>query len=92
MKSEMHQWRETIKLKIRFIEKYLLHRIFLPAIYQKYRKQPVQEKLVLFADAKNNRIPFSMQAMYEEMKKQGYQEQNWMKLQSVERCNIFISL
>ena len=32
---------------------------------------------MLFADAKNNRIPFSMQAMYEEMKKQGYQVENW---------------
>lgn len=73
----MHRWRETVKLKIRFIEKYVLHRIFLPAIYQKYRKKPVQKNLVLFADAKNSNIPFSMQAMYEEIQRQGYQVENW---------------
>lgn len=73
----MHQWYKTVKLKIRFLEKYLLHRVFLPIIYQVYRKQPVQKKLVLFADAKNDKVPFSMQAMYEEMQRQGYQVENW---------------
>lgn len=77
MKLRMHQWHKTVKLKIRFLEKYLLHRVFLPVVYQIYRKQPVQKKLVLFADAKNDKIPFSMQAMYEEMQKQGYQVKNW---------------
>ena len=73
----MHQWCKTVKLKIRFLEKYLLHRIFLPVVYQIYRKQPVQKKLVLFADAKSDKIPFSMRAMYEEMQRQGYQVENW---------------
>ena len=73
----MHQWYKTVKLKIRFLEKYLLHRVFLPIIYQVYRKQPVQKKLVLFADAKYDKVPFSMQAMYEEMQRQGYQVENW---------------
>lgn len=68
---------EFIKLKIRYIEKIVLHKFFLPAIYRLYKNRPVQEELVLFADAKNNKVPFSMQAMYDAMQEKGYRVENW---------------
>lgn len=68
---------KQIKLKLRSIEKLLLHKALLPAVYEVYRHKPIAQKLVLFADSKNKDIPFSMQAMYDEMIKRGYQVENW---------------
>ncbi len=65
------------KLRLRDLEKYCLHYIFLPAVYFFYIGRAVQEKLVLFADAKNDKLPFDMQIMYENMERQGYKVENW---------------
>lgn len=73
----MAGWREIIKLKIRYGQKYCLQKLFLPGIYKWYNHNPIEQRLVLFADAKNTELPFSMQAMYEEMQRQGYQVENW---------------
>ena len=66
-----------IKLKIRNIEKLILHKAVLPAMYNLHKHKPVNEKLVLFANAKHGKVPFSMQAMYEAMQQEGYQVETW---------------
>lgn len=67
----------NVKLVLRNMEKMIIHKVLLPAMYEFYRKQPVDEQLVLFADAKNAKIPFSMEAMYQEMINRGYAVENW---------------
>lgn len=67
----------NMKLALRNIEKMIIHKVLLPAMYEFYRKLPVDEQLVIFADAKNAKVPFSMEAMYDEMKRRGYKVENW---------------
>jgi len=58
-------------------EKIVLHKVFLPVIYKKYCKRPINEERVLFADSKNKELPFSMRTIYRELKLRGYQVENW---------------
>lgn len=67
----------NMKLALRNIEKMIIHKILLPAMYEFYRKLPVDEQLVIFADAKNAKLPYSMIAMYDEMNRRGYHVENW---------------
>lgn len=46
-------------------------------MYKMHVHKPVQDRLVLFADAKHSKVPFSMQAMYEAMQQEGYNVENW---------------
>ncbi|MDD5952121.1 MAG: CDP-glycerol glycerophosphotransferase family protein [Oscillospiraceae bacterium] len=52
--------------------KMFVQRVFLPAVYNRHRKAPIEEKLVLFADGHNDRLPIHMERIYDEMRRQGY--------------------
>lgn len=44
----------------------------MPFIYNRHRNTPIDEKLVLFADAHNDKLPLNMEQMYAEMTNKGY--------------------
>lgn len=52
------------KLFIRNLMKAILQFEILPIVYKVYKKKNIQENLVVFADSKNDGIPYSMLAMY----------------------------
>lgn len=56
--------------RIRQYLKMLLQNVFLPLVYAWYAKRPVQQGLVIFADAHHDSVPFSMRRMYEEVTRQ----------------------
>lgn len=76
MKRNKHHKR-NLKLILRSAEKMVLHKILLPVIYAFYKKRAINNELILFADSKNTEIPSSMTAIYEEVKRKGYQTENW---------------
>lgn len=45
--------------------KMIVQNILLPVIYRIYSNKPIDEKLVIFADAHNDKIPYSMKLMKE---------------------------
>ncbi|MCD7884461.1 MAG: CDP-glycerol glycerophosphotransferase family protein [Lachnospiraceae bacterium] len=51
--------------QIKQLIKMLLQNILLPLLYKMYSRRPVEEGLVLFADAHHSEMPFSMSRMYE---------------------------
>lgn len=55
---------------VKQIAKMLMQQIYMPALYRRYSKRPIEKGLVLFADGhtRNGSIPFSMQKMYEAVK------------------------
>ena len=63
----------TIKYIVKQYMKMLMQGFFLPVIYQLYRHIPVQSHRVVFADAHHENLPFSMQAMHQTMKENGYE-------------------
>ncbi len=58
----------SFKLFIRNFIKAILQFCILPIVYIFYKNRTIQENLVIFADSKNNAIPYSMLAMYETVK------------------------
>ena len=58
----------NFKLFIRNLIKAILQFCILPLVYIFYKNRTIQENLVIFADSKNNGIPYSMLAMYETVK------------------------
>lgn len=71
MKSRNNRTRFRFRIKQylkMFVQKWLL-----PLVYRLYRNIPIQPRLVIFADAHHDRIPFSMERMRTEMDRQGFQ-------------------
>lgn len=62
-----------IGFRVKQLVKMASQHIFLPSIYWLYSRRNVNEKLVVFADAHHNSIPYSMEDMYEKMLQLGYQ-------------------
>lgn len=58
----------SFKLFIRNLIKAILQFCILPLVYIFYKNRKIQENLVIFADSKNDGIPYSMLAMYETVK------------------------
>lgn len=58
----------NIKLFIRNLIKAILQFCILPLVYIFYKNRKIQENLVIFADSKNDGIPYSMLAMYKTVK------------------------
>ncbi|MCD7956834.1 MAG: CDP-glycerol glycerophosphotransferase family protein [Lachnospiraceae bacterium] len=54
--------------QIKQLIKMLLQNIILPFVYRLYCRRPVEDGLVLFADAHHASLPFSMRRMYEAVK------------------------
>ena len=61
----------SIKLYVKEHMKMLLQHTLLPCVYKKAAKADIQKGLVIFADAHNDRLPFSMKKMYAEVKNLG---------------------
>lgn len=59
------------KLFIRNLIKAILQFGILPIVYKVYKKKNIQENLVIFADSKNDGIPYSMFAMYKTINNTG---------------------
>ncbi len=53
--------------------KTILQNVVLPQIYALYRHRAVKKDLVLFADAHNNELPYTMQHMYRSVVAKGYE-------------------
>ena len=51
--------------------KMALQHVFLPVIYNLYKKKPVKPNCVIFADAHNDDMPYSMQYMYRTVSEMG---------------------
>lgn len=52
--------------------KMAVQRGILPVVYNRYRRRPIDEKLVVFADSHNDTLPFHMMLMRQEMARRGY--------------------
>lgn len=57
---------------LREIQKLILQKIFLPFVYNLYKNNNVIDNLVVFADSKHDTIPYSLKAMYREIKQGSY--------------------
>lgn len=57
---------------IRNIEKFILQYILLPLCYKLCGFQKIDDRIVIFADAKHDDIPFSLKAMYDVVSKKNY--------------------
>lgn len=55
-------------MKLKQYIKMLLQNVLLPVIYGAYRHRPVRKGSVIFADAHHEKMPFSMQRIYEAVK------------------------
>lgn len=64
----------NFKLFIRNLIKAILQFGILPIVYKVYKKKNIQENLVIFADSKNDGIPYSMFAMYKTINNTGKYE------------------
>lgn len=60
------------KMYGRQVVKMLVQNIILPIYYAYYKMRPIQENLVIFADAHHDQIPYSMKRMHQEIKKRDY--------------------
>lgn len=58
--------------KIKQYIKMFFQNIILPFVYKISCRAQVDEKLVLFADAHHDSLPYSMEVVYEKVKEQGY--------------------
>lgn len=64
-----------MKLKF-FIKQYIkmfVQFIILPLVYNIYSKRPVKENLIIFADAHNDKLPYSMEEIYKHLSFSDYQ-------------------
>ena len=61
----------SVKLIVKEHMKMLLQHSLLPAVYKRAAKKDIQKGLVIFADAHSDKLPFSMQKMYAEVKAAG---------------------
>lgn len=52
--------------------KMFLQNALLPQVYGIYRHKPIKKNLVIFADAHNDELPYSMKRMYQAVASQGY--------------------
>ncbi len=57
-----------IKLKTKQFLKAILYYILIPLMYSRYKGNRIDKEIVLFADAHNDMIPFSMKLLYDKMK------------------------
>ena len=63
----------SIGFKIKQHIKMLIQNVYLPSVYKKaVRHTEVDKNRVIFADMHSDSVPYSMQAMYERMKEEGY--------------------
>lgn len=81
--------------RIRQLLKGALQLFFLPLLYEIFKRDKIEEGLVLFADAKNDNIPFSMRLMYEEASKHSYTVQihcmNFAKATLIQKAYFLIN-
>lgn len=61
-----------IKFIIRQYVKMILQYIVLPLYYNIHKPKKIDERLVIFADAHNHTIPYSMKNMHDKYKERGY--------------------
>lgn len=66
-----------MRLYIRNIEKFILQYLLLPLCYEIFRFRKIDDKVVIFADAKHNDIPYSLRSMYDEVSKRNYKVLNY---------------
>ncbi len=66
-----NSWKRIHFLLIQFVKKFLFS-VVLPIISLFYKKNKLDERLVLFADAHFEGIPFSMNLLYMQLVKMGY--------------------
>ena len=57
---------------VKQIGKMFVQRVFLPFIYNRCRKAPIEEDLVLFADSHSDTLPLNLEQMHDEMERQGF--------------------
>lgn len=69
--KEVQMKKVTAQILIRDFIKTGLQFVLLPIIYNWYKKKKIQENLVIFADSKNDGIPYSMLAMHKLLKGNG---------------------
>lgn len=62
----------SIKFVLKQYVKMFVQSVALPIAYFIHRYKPIDEKLVIFADAHHETMPYSMAYMYEELSKQDY--------------------
>ena len=59
-------------MKVKQTGKNLLNRFFLPFIYNLYKHKKIDEKKIIFADSNSYTLPESMQSVYDECRRRGY--------------------
>ncbi len=61
-----------IKFLIKQYLKYFTQKVFLPLVYQRYRRKQIDEKYVILADSHHDDLPIELQLIEELLKKEGY--------------------
>ena len=64
--------RKKIKTRFNRIKKYFGYKVYLPSIFKRAAKKPVDEKLVVFADARDREMPDNFRGLWELCEKNGY--------------------
>lgn len=68
----MIEVKNKLKARINRIKKYVGFKIFLPSLYKRAAKKPIDEKLVVFADARDREMPDNFVGLWELCEKNGY--------------------
>ena len=63
--------------EIKQLMKMMIQHVLLPSVYHFYRRKAILKNLVIFADAHHNTLPPSMRQMYERVKAEGYDIQEF---------------
>ncbi|MDO5293219.1 MAG: CDP-glycerol glycerophosphotransferase family protein [bacterium] len=62
----------NIKFVLKQYVKMFVQSVVLPIVYSLHKYKPIEENLVIFADAHNSSMPYSMEYLYNELSKQQY--------------------
>lgn len=62
----------NIKFVLKQYVKMFVQSVALPIVYSLHKYKPIEQNLVIFADAHHNTMPYSMEYLYNELSKQQY--------------------
>ncbi|MCD7909370.1 MAG: CDP-glycerol glycerophosphotransferase family protein [Clostridium sp.] len=68
-----------MKFIIKQYLKMFMQGVFLPTVYFMYCRQPINERLVIFADAHHDSLPFSMVQMHRAVKREKFEVFDYIK-------------
>lgn len=64
--------KKAVRKRLNKVEKYVSYKWILPRVYKKSAREPIDEKLVVFADARDRDMPDNFLGLYAKCKEAGY--------------------